>query len=175
MLLPVCTSGLSTLDFHHLERLIEDVSRFRHIFALNSSPYKQFNTNCKVAYRYTSKWRVTCMDKMMFGLAQTQTDAFWKTSCEKNKSSTKVCNEKVLRLGDDSSYLLRLSWTVNFGYIRSDLWLGNNPSPIKWNFGRLFEMLKSRCYDSSKSGDRYGGASGPTVRSTWGYPCCIAK
>lgn len=71
----VCASGLFTLKFYILNRLIKEISRFGGISALDASPCEKSNRSMDAAYRYMSKRPARCMDEMVFGLAQLQTNA----------------------------------------------------------------------------------------------------
>lgn len=84
MFLPVCTSELIKINFHHIEHPIENNLRFGGIHAFDASPYKQFNELIKASYRTESKRRETCIDEKKFGLKQMQTNASLQTLCKKN-------------------------------------------------------------------------------------------
>lgn len=70
-----------------------------------------------------------------------QSNEHWKTSCDKNNSSTSVSNEMKLRIEEDGSYLVRSMWSVGLGYMRFQLSLGNNPSSESDNVKLIFKMF----------------------------------
>lgn len=84
MFWPVRTSGLLTLKFLFLVRLIKDISRFGSLSGLNVFSYEQENKSIKAAFRQTSKRIAMRMDEMAFGLDSTQTNTSSEMSCGKN-------------------------------------------------------------------------------------------
>lgn len=118
--LPVCTSGLFSLKCRVLDRVIETISRLEDISALDASPYKPSNTVFRAASCHVSKRRAARMDEMVFGLYLMQTNALWERSCRRNKFSTRVSNQKALRIEKDGSHLVRSFWSTSLGNIRSE-------------------------------------------------------
>lgn len=64
----VCSSAIYTVMLHLLDQLIENISKFGSISALDSSPYEQFNTGIKVANRHTFKRLPTHINETVFGM-----------------------------------------------------------------------------------------------------------
>lgn len=69
------TSGICTLKVHLLDHRIKNISSFWGITVLEASPYKQFKTSIKSAYRNTSQRHATPMDWIVFGCDQMQSKA----------------------------------------------------------------------------------------------------
>lgn len=72
-----------------------------------------------------------------------QTNAFWKKSCGNINFCKSVCNVRALRIEKDGSYLVRLSSSVSFGDIRSELSLRSNLKLDNGAVGRLFKIFSS--------------------------------
>lgn len=76
----VCASGQFTLKFHHSYHLVENISRFESLSALDASLYEQYNTSTKYAICHTSKRCAAQMDERVFRLDQIQTNEPWEKS-----------------------------------------------------------------------------------------------
>lgn len=66
----VCTPGLFKQNHHLLEQIVEKISRFGGLSALDASPYKQFDTTIIAANCHTSKRFATYTDDIVLGLDQ---------------------------------------------------------------------------------------------------------
>lgn len=96
--LPVCKSKIITLKFHLLHRLIENISSFESLAALDVSPYQQYSTSVKAAYIHTSTRSATRVDDIVLGLDQKKNYAFWETSCKRYDLSRGDYKKKALRV-----------------------------------------------------------------------------
>lgn len=65
------------LKFHFLDHSVIDIVRFESLSSMNTSLYKQFNTNSKASYHHISKVHATNMEKKESGLDRMQTNTLW--------------------------------------------------------------------------------------------------
>lgn len=81
----MCTFELFTLGFHFLDHLMDDMSKFDLIFALDASQYKQFNASIKASYCHRSEQSATSINEMVFGPDQMRTNASGRHLMQKKK------------------------------------------------------------------------------------------
>lgn len=79
MFSPAYTSELVTLNFHILNHLIEDVSKFGGLSPLDAPSLKLLNRSVDAACRHMAKQTRTRTDEMVFSLDQAQTNGPWVT------------------------------------------------------------------------------------------------
>lgn len=70
----VCTGDLSTMKFHMLNHLLEDVRNFSHISVLDVSGYDQFSVHIKRSCEGSSRRRTRSMQETVILLKRQRTD-----------------------------------------------------------------------------------------------------
>lgn len=117
LLSSVCTSGVYTLKFHFLDRVMNDDRKVQDMSVLGSSGYEQFQVHMKRAYRASSKRVATRMKATVMLIKRQHRSKRYKMHTELRSTSQHLVPRIFFNCIGEGVGLLKSIWNVGLNEI----------------------------------------------------------